>query len=225
MSSTSNFTPTASTVIVNWACIKTPELESDIEDDDVVVADKAKECRRCKVEKKRREDEARQVWEEEEKCCQEEEEERHKWEEEERHRQEEVAEARRREAEQREHEESERLVAEANKKRQREGVEARPSTAHASGFWLALPARLLPTAIKGEKKKRARKAKTQDDDEVEIVGESRPRAGPSRPSLDRLVMAIEEMSDWLAEMAQAQRESTEASLRATKALEFLVDEG
>ncbi|KAF9235507.1 hypothetical protein BU15DRAFT_77914 [Melanogaster broomeanus] len=85
--------------------------------------------------------------------------------------------------------------------------------------------------VKAEKKKRVRKAKAQDDDEVEIVGESRSGAGPSRVSLDRLVMAIEGMSDRMSELTQAHRESTEAqressrvSRRVARALEDLVDE-
>ncbi|KAF9236156.1 hypothetical protein BU15DRAFT_77258 [Melanogaster broomeanus] len=83
----------------------------------------------------------------------------------------------------------------------------------------------------GEKKKRVRKAKVQDDDEVEIVGERTAGAGSSRVLLDRLVLAIEEMSDRMSELAQAQRESTESqrestrvSRRVARALEDLVDE-
>ncbi|KAF9234887.1 hypothetical protein BU15DRAFT_78586 [Melanogaster broomeanus] len=90
----------------------------------------------------------------------------------------------------------------------------------------------VPTSPRqGEKKKRVRKAKTQDHDEVEIVGERMAGAGPSWVSLDRLVMAIEEMSERLGELAQAHRESTEAhresteaSRKARRALEAFVDE-
>ncbi|KAF9232057.1 hypothetical protein BU15DRAFT_81661 [Melanogaster broomeanus] len=90
----------------------------------------------------------------------------------------------------------------------------------------------VPTSPRqGEKKKRVRKTKAQDDDEVEIVGEVRARAGPSRISLDWLVMVIEDMSEWMSELTQAHRESTEAqressqvSRRVVRALEDLVDE-
>ncbi|KAF9232086.1 hypothetical protein BU15DRAFT_81633 [Melanogaster broomeanus] len=81
-----------------------------------------------------------------------------------------------------------------------------------------------------EKKKRVHKAKVQDDDKVEIIGESRSGAGPSRVSLDCLVMAIEEMSNQMGELAQAHRESMQAyrelmqaSRKARRALEMFVD--
>ncbi|KAF9236805.1 hypothetical protein BU15DRAFT_63733 [Melanogaster broomeanus] len=61
---------------IDWAHLKTPKLDSDIEDNDDVAAAKAKERRRCKVEKKCREDEEKRAQEEEEKRCREEEERR-----------------------------------------------------------------------------------------------------------------------------------------------------
>ncbi|KAF9230990.1 hypothetical protein BU15DRAFT_82946 [Melanogaster broomeanus] len=79
-----------------------------------------------------------------------------------------------------------------------------------------------PGAGKGMGK--GREAKVQDDNEVEIVRESRSGVGPSWISLDRLVMAIEEMSDRLGELVQAQRELTQASRKARRALEAFVDE-
>ncbi|KAF9230558.1 hypothetical protein BU15DRAFT_83481 [Melanogaster broomeanus] len=93
-------------------------------------------------------------------------------------------------------------------------------------------AKEVPMSLRqGKKKKRVRKAKVQDDNEVEIIGESRSGAGPSQVSLDRLVMAIEVMSYQMGELTQAHRESTEAqressqvSRRVTRALEDLVDE-
>ncbi|KAF9241753.1 hypothetical protein BU15DRAFT_60656 [Melanogaster broomeanus] len=93
-------------------------------------------------------------------------------------------------------------------------------------------AKEVPTSPRqGERKKRVCKTKVQDDDEVEIVGERMAGAGPSRISLDRLVEAIEEMSNRMSELAQAHRESTQAfrestqvSRKARKALERFVDE-
>ncbi|KAF9232759.1 hypothetical protein BU15DRAFT_67179 [Melanogaster broomeanus] len=270
-SASKSITPAPAMSGIDWTRCKMQELNSDVEDNDDVALAKAKEHRRCKVEKKCWEHEERHLWEEEEQCHQEEEE-RHLWEEQE-------AEAeRKRQEELRECEEVQRKAAEATKKRQREEGEASSSGARAPGIcclccaqagvpceftndgnkrrtvcdWCAAqrekcewPEMHMPRAGKGkgkgrevptsprqgEKKKRVCKAKAQDDDEVEIVGESRLGAGPSWISLDRLVMAIKEMSDRLGELAQAQRESTQvhwesmqASRKARRALEAFVDE-
>ncbi|KAF9230772.1 hypothetical protein BU15DRAFT_68911 [Melanogaster broomeanus] len=244
MSSASKIiTPASSMSGVDWARFKTPELDSDIEDDNEIAMAKAKERRRRKEEEKRR-------CEEEEKRLREE--------------QEAEAERKRREEEQRQREEAQRKAAEANKKRQREEVEAGSSVACGSGMccvrcarasvsceftndgnkrrtacdrcanmrekcqWLEMhapgtgkgkaKAKEVPTLPRqGEKKKRVRKVKAQDDDEVEIIGESRSEAGPSWVSLDRLVMAIEEMSDRMGELVQAHRESTQAHWQSTQA--------
>ncbi|KAF9244841.1 hypothetical protein BU15DRAFT_59036, partial [Melanogaster broomeanus] len=113
---------------IDWARLKTPELNSDIEDNDDVAAAKAKERRRRKVEKKRREDEEKRVREEEEK--------RRREEEERRRREEEEAELKKREEEQRKAaEEAQRKAAEANKKRQRDEGEAGPSAVPVSEPW------------------------------------------------------------------------------------------
>ncbi|KAF9233000.1 hypothetical protein BU15DRAFT_66960 [Melanogaster broomeanus] len=77
MSSASKIiTPASSMSGVDWARFKTPELDSDIEDDDEIAMAKAKERCRRRVEKKRREDEEARLREEEEKytkkiyvCC------------------------------------------------------------------------------------------------------------------------------------------------------------
>ncbi|KAF9233950.1 hypothetical protein BU15DRAFT_79604 [Melanogaster broomeanus] len=77
--------------------------------------------------------------------------------------------------------------------------------------------REVPTSPhQGEKKKQVHKVKVQDN-EVEIVGENRSGAGPSRGSLDRLVMAIEEMSDRMGELAQVHRESMQVHWESTQA--------
>ncbi|KAF9232064.1 hypothetical protein BU15DRAFT_67799 [Melanogaster broomeanus] len=69
----------------------------------------------------------------------------------------------------------------------------------------------VPTSPRqGEKKKHVHKAKPQEDDEVEIIRERMAGAVSSRISLDRLVMAIEEMLDQMGELVQVHRESTEA---------------
>ncbi|KAF9241748.1 hypothetical protein BU15DRAFT_60651 [Melanogaster broomeanus] len=201
---------------IDWTRLKTPELDSDIEDNDDVAAAKAKERRRRKVEKKRCEDEEKRAREEEEKRRREEEEQR------------------RREEVERKLEEVQRKAAEANKKRQRDEGEAGPSAVPVSEPWCIRCAgtgvtcefindgnkrrtackrcaamrekcewpemdmsgpgkdkgkgKQVPTSPRqGEKKKRVRKAKAQVNDEVEIVGERMAGAGPSRVSLDRLV--------------------------------------
>ncbi|KAF9231799.1 hypothetical protein BU15DRAFT_68029 [Melanogaster broomeanus] len=285
-SASNSITPAPSMPGVDWARLKTPELGSDIEDNDEVAMAKAKERRRRKVEKKRREDEEKRLREEEEKRRREEEDRRRR-EEEEKRRQEEETEADRKREEELMRDARERLTkmlleqkeaGEVNKKRQREEVEAGPSVAREFGTcclrcaragvpceftndgnkrrtacdrcaaqrekcqWPEMhapgagkgkaKAKEVPTSPRqGEKKKRVRKAKVQDDDEVEIVGERMSGAGPSRISLDRLVMAIEGMSDRMSELTQAHRESTEAqressrvSRRVARALEDLVDE-
>ncbi|KAF9241750.1 hypothetical protein BU15DRAFT_73088 [Melanogaster broomeanus] len=256
-SASKSITPTPSMPGIDWARLKTPELNSDIEDNDDVAAAKAKERRRRKVEKKRREDEEKRVREEEEK--------RRREEEERRRREEEEAELKKREEEQRKAaEEAQRKAAEANKKRQRDEGEAGPSAVPVSEPWCIRCAgvgvtcefindgnkrrtackrcaamrekcewpemdmsgpgkdkgkgKQVPTSPRqGEKKKRVRKAKVQKDDEVEIVGERMAGAGPSRVSLDRLVMAIEELSGRMGELVQAHRESTQAHWDATQA--------
>ncbi|KAF9232459.1 hypothetical protein BU15DRAFT_67437 [Melanogaster broomeanus] len=267
-SASKSITPAPDMSGIDWTRLKTQELDSDVEDNDEVALAKAKERRRRKVEKKRREDEERRLREEEEQ--------RRREEEERRLREEEEAELRKREEEQRQREEAQRKATEANKKRQREEVEAGSSVARGPGMccvrcakagvsceftndgnkrrtacdrcanmrekceWPEMHApgvakgkgKEVPTSPRqGEKKKRVCKAKTQDYDEVEIVGERMAGAGPSRVSLDRLVMAIEEMSERLGELAQAHRESTEAhresteaSRKARRALEAFVDE-
>ncbi|KAF9235095.1 hypothetical protein BU15DRAFT_65170 [Melanogaster broomeanus] len=279
MSSTSkSITPAPAMSGIDWTRFKTPELESDVEDNDEIALAKAKKHCRRKVEKTHREDEERRLREEAEKRRREEEEQRRREEVERCRRDEEEAELRKRGEEQREHEETQRKAAEANKKRQREEVEAGSSIARGSGMCCVHCARAgvpceftndgnkrrtacdqcaaqrekcewpemytpgtgkgkakateIPTSPRqGEKKKRVRKTKAQDDDEVEIVGEVRAGAGPSRISLDRLVMAIEDMSERMSELTQAHRESTEAqkessrvSRRVARALEDLVDE-
>ncbi|KAF9231711.1 hypothetical protein BU15DRAFT_82076 [Melanogaster broomeanus] len=256
-SASKSMTSAISTTGVDWLRVKTPELDSDIEDNDDVAAAKAKERRRRKVEKKRREDEERRLREEEET--------RRRDEEERRYREEQEAERRKQEAEQRAHEEAERMASEANKKRQREEAEAgtssvctlemccvrcaragvpcevindgnkrrtackRCSRMREKCEWPEMDvsgaakgrgkAKEVPTSPRqGEKKKRVRKTKTQDDDEVEIVGEVRAGAGPSRISLDRLVLAIEGMSDRMSELTQAHRESSRVSRRGREGL-------
>ncbi|KAF9230562.1 hypothetical protein BU15DRAFT_69090 [Melanogaster broomeanus] len=106
---------------VDWAHFKTPELDSDIEDDNEIVMAKAEERRGAKLrrnamktkrEKHRREEEEKHLREE----------------------QEAEAERKRREEEQRQREEAQRKAAEANKKRQREEVEAGSSVARGSGM-------------------------------------------------------------------------------------------
>ncbi|KAF9231073.1 hypothetical protein BU15DRAFT_82859 [Melanogaster broomeanus] len=284
-SASKSITPAPVMPGIDWARLKTPELDSDIEDNDKVAAAKAKERRRRKVEKKRREDEEKRAREEEEK---------RRREEEERRRREEEAELRKREEEQRKREEEQRKreeAAEASKKRQRDEGGAGPSAIPVSEPWCIRCAgagvtcefindgnkrrtackrcagmrekcewpemdmsgpgkdkgkgKQVPTSPRqGEKKKWVRKAKVQDD-EVEIVGERMAGAGPSRISLDRLIVAIEELSGRMGELAQAQRESTQAhwdstqahwestqahrestlaSRKARKALEMFVDE-
>ncbi|KAF9230364.1 hypothetical protein BU15DRAFT_83719, partial [Melanogaster broomeanus] len=271
MSSTSkSITPAPSMPGIDWARFKTPELDSDIEDNDEIAAAKAKERRRRKVEKKRREDEEKRAREEEEKRRREEEEQRRREEVERRRREEEEAELRKREEEQKKREEAQRMATEANKKRQRDEGEAGPSAVpvyslrrrgrnvrvhqrreqEAYGVqtmrgmrekceWPEMDmsgpgkdkgkGKQAPTSPRqGEKKKRVRKAKAQKDDEVEIVGERMAEAGPSRVSLDRLVLAIEELSDRMGgahwESTQAHRESTLASRKARRAFEVFVDE-
>ncbi|KAF9232763.1 hypothetical protein BU15DRAFT_67182 [Melanogaster broomeanus] len=255
-SASKSITPAFPASGVDWTRFKTPELDSDIDDNDEVATAKAKERRRRKVEKKRCEDEERRLQEEEEKRRQEEEEKR---------RREEEAELRKREEEQRAHEEVQKKAAEANKKRMREEAEAGSSAARGPRTCHCLrcaragvpcvvttdgnkrrkacdrcshmkekkgKAREVPMSPRqGEKKKRVHKAKVQDDDKVEIVGEKRSGAGPSRISLDQLVMAIEEMSDRMGELTQAHRESTQvhrestlASRKARRAFEVFVDE-
>ncbi|KAF9231531.1 hypothetical protein BU15DRAFT_68257 [Melanogaster broomeanus] len=128
---------------IDWTRLKTPELDSDIEDNDDVAAAKAKERRRRKVEKKRHEDEEKRAREEEEKRRREEEEQRRREEEEQRRREEEEqrrreeverrrreeeeAELKKREEEKRKLEEAQRKAAEANKKCPRDKGEAGPS--------------------------------------------------------------------------------------------------
>ncbi|KAF9232802.1 hypothetical protein BU15DRAFT_80816 [Melanogaster broomeanus] len=257
-SASKTITPASSMSGVDWARFKTPELDSDIEDDDEIAMAKAKERCRRKVEKKHHEDEEWRLQEEAEKRRREEEEKRLREKQEKRLR--------------------EKQEVEAERKRQREEVEAGSSVARGSGMCCVCCARAgvpceftndgnkrrtacdrcaaqrekcewpemhapgigkgkakaneVPTSPRqGEKRKRVRKVKVQDDDEVEIVGERMAGAGPSRVSLDRLVLAIEEMLDRMSELAQAQRESTEAqressrvSRRVARALEDLVDE-
>ncbi|KAF9235167.1 hypothetical protein BU15DRAFT_78262 [Melanogaster broomeanus] len=123
-SASETITPAPSMPGVDWARLKTPELDSDIEDNDETAMAKARERRRRKVEKKRREDEEKRLWKEEEE---------RRREEEERLGEEQEAELRRQEEEQRRREEAERKAAEANKKRQREEVEAGPSVAREFG--------------------------------------------------------------------------------------------
>ncbi|KAF9233927.1 hypothetical protein BU15DRAFT_66159 [Melanogaster broomeanus] len=247
-------TAVISTASIDWAHIKTPELNSDIKDSDEVTLAKAKERRQRKVEKKCQEDEEQRRREEEERHLREE--------------QEAEAECKRREVEQREREEMQRKATEANKKRQREEAEAGlsgtwalgilhslhegrvPCEPHATSVWhrgrsasgweMHAPgvakgkgkAKEVPTSPRqGEKKKRVCKAKAQQDDEVEIVEERKSGAGLSQLSLDRLVFVIEEMSDQMGELAQAHRESTQAhrestqaSRKARRAFEVFVDE-
>ncbi|KAF9230779.1 hypothetical protein BU15DRAFT_68900 [Melanogaster broomeanus] len=217
--------PASSMSSVDWARFKTPELDSDIEDDDEIAMAKAKERRRHKVEKKRREDEEARLREEEEKRRREEEE-KHLWEEQEKClREEQEAEA--------EHKSCVRCARagvpceftnDGNKRRtvcdrcaaQREKCEWPEMHAPGTGKGKA-KAKEVPTLPRqGEKKKRVCKAKAQDDDEVEIVGESRSGAGPSWVSLDRLVMAIEEMSDRMGELVQVHRESMQAHWQSTQ---------
>ncbi|KAF9230929.1 hypothetical protein BU15DRAFT_83014 [Melanogaster broomeanus] len=222
---------------IDWTCFKTPELDSDIEDNDKVVAAKAKERRRRKVEKKCQEDEEKRLQEEEEKRRREEAERCQREEEEKCRREEEEAELRKREEEQSKREEAQRKAAEANKKRQRDKGEAGPSAVPVAEPWCihcagaGVTCEFINNGNKGrtackrcagmrekcEKKKRVRKAKVQKDDEVEIVGERMARAGPSRVSLDQLVAAIEELSGRMGELAQAQRESTQAHWESTQA--------
>ncbi|KAF9230087.1 hypothetical protein BU15DRAFT_84066 [Melanogaster broomeanus] len=248
MSSTSkSITPAPSMPGIDWARFKTPELDSDIEDNDEIAAAKAKERRRRGREASREEEEKRRREEEER-----------------RRREEEEVELRKREEEQRKCEEAQRKAAEANKKRQRDEGEAGPSAVPVSEPWCIRCAgagvtcefindgnkrrtackrcaamrekcewpemdmsgpgkdkgkgKQVPTSPRqGEKKKRVRKAKAQKDDEVEIVGERMAEAGPSRVSLDRLVLAIEELSDRMGELVQAHRESTQAHWDSTQA--------
>ncbi|KAF9231669.1 hypothetical protein BU15DRAFT_82129 [Melanogaster broomeanus] len=207
------------------------DFDSDVEDNDEVALAKAKECRRHKVEKKRREDEERRLREEEEQRRQEEEERRLREEEERRLREEEEAELRNCVRCAKAGVSCE-FTNDGNKRRtacdrcaaQREKCEW-PEMHVPRAVKGKAKANEVPTSPRqGEKKKRVRKAKVQDDDEVEIVGERMAGAGPSRVSLDRLVLAIEEMSDRMSELAQAQRESTRVSRRVAAALEDLVDE-
>ncbi|KAF9231072.1 hypothetical protein BU15DRAFT_82858 [Melanogaster broomeanus] len=260
MSSTSkSITPAFPASGIDWTRFKMPDLDSDIEDNDEVAAAKAKEHRWHKVEKKCREDEEKRLREEEEQ--------RRREEAERRRREEAEAELRKQEEEQRKREEAQRVATKASKKRQREEAEAGSSVIHGSGMccvrcakacdrcsymkekceWPEVSApgpakgkgKEVPTSPRqGEKKKCVCKAKVQKDDEVEIVGERMAGAGPSRVSLDRLVTAIEELSDRMGEMAQAQRESTQAhwqltqvhwestqaSRKARRAFEIFVDE-
>ncbi|KAF9236438.1 hypothetical protein BU15DRAFT_77015 [Melanogaster broomeanus] len=142
-SASKSITPAPSMPGIDWARLKTPELDSDIEDNDDVAAAKAKERRRCKVEKKRQEDEEKRVREEEEKRRREEEEQRRREEEEQRRREEverrrreeEEAELRKREEEQKKREEAQRKATEANKKRQRDEGKAGPSAVPVSEPW------------------------------------------------------------------------------------------
>ncbi|KAF9236157.1 hypothetical protein BU15DRAFT_77259 [Melanogaster broomeanus] len=83
-----SITPAPSMPGVDWAHLKTPELDSDIEDNDETAMAKAKERRRHKVEKKRCEETRLR-----------EEEKRRREEEEKRLREEQEAELRRQEAE------------------------------------------------------------------------------------------------------------------------------
>ncbi|KAF9242393.1 hypothetical protein BU15DRAFT_72914 [Melanogaster broomeanus] len=121
-----SITPAPSMPGMDWARLKTPELDSDIEDNDETAMAKAKERHWHKVEKKRCEDEETRLREEEEKRCRKEEEKR-LWEEQE-------AELRRQEEEQRQREEMQRKATEANKKRQRDEVEAGSSVARGPGM-------------------------------------------------------------------------------------------
>ncbi|KAF9232600.1 hypothetical protein BU15DRAFT_81058 [Melanogaster broomeanus] len=267
-SASKSINPAPSMPGIDWARLKTPELDSDIEDNDDVTAAKAKEHCWRKVEKKHQEDEEKRVREEEEKRRREEEE-QCRWEEvERRRREEEEAKLRKHEEEQKKREEAQRKATEANKKRQRDKGEAGPSAVLVSEPWcirctgagitckfindrnkrhaackrcvgmrekcewpemdMSGPGKdkgkgkqvpMLPH--QGEKKKRVCKAKVPKDDEVEIVGERMAQAGPSRVSLDRLVLAkycqsIEELSDRMGELVQAQRESTQAHWQSTQ---------
>ncbi|KAF9235719.1 hypothetical protein BU15DRAFT_77747 [Melanogaster broomeanus] len=90
---------------------------------------------------------------------------------------------------------------------------------------------VLTLLHQGKKKKWAHKVKAcNDDDEVEIVGGKRSRASPSQISLDWLVYAIKEMSNWLGK-AQVHRKSMYAhrklmlvSRKARRAFKVFMDE-
>ncbi|KAF9245221.1 hypothetical protein BU15DRAFT_58848 [Melanogaster broomeanus] len=228
---------------IDWTHCKMQELDSDVKDNDDVALAKAKERRWCKVEKKHQEEEQRRR----------EEEAKHRREVEEAE-----AECKRREAEQKEHEEMPRKATEANKKRQREEVEARSSVACGSGMccmrctragvpceftnngnkrqttcdrcaavrekceWPEMYAprarkgkgKEVPTSPRqGEKKKCVQKAKVQEVNEVEIIGES--SLGPDQAGFH-----------WTGSRLQAQRESTQQRSRAsTEGVDAGVKEG
>ncbi|KAF9235522.1 hypothetical protein BU15DRAFT_77927 [Melanogaster broomeanus] len=260
MSSTSkSITPAPAMSGIDWTRFKTPELESDVEDNDEIALAKAKERRRRKVEKKHREDEERRLQEEAEKRRREEEEQRRREEAERRRRDEEEAELRKRGEEQREHEETQRKAAEAPTRRDRgrrlgpgqrcprvrdvvtvfaaPGLESRAKftndgnkrrtacdrcAAQEGEVRMARDARARDrkregqgqrspnvASVKARRRNEYARTKAQDDDEVEIVGESRSGAGPSRAH---------------RESTEAQRESSRVSRRVARALEDLVDE-
>ncbi|KAF9230438.1 hypothetical protein BU15DRAFT_83186 [Melanogaster broomeanus] len=241
-SASKSITPAPDMSGINWTRLKTQELDSDVEDNDEVALAKAKERRRRKVEKKRREDEERRLREEEEQ--------RRREEEERRLREEEEAELRKREEEQRQREEAQRKATEANKKRQREEVEAGSSVARGLGMCCV---RCAKAGVSCEFTNDGNKRRTACDrcaaqrekcewPEMHAPGIGKgkakanevptsPRQGEKKKRVHRLVLAIEEMSDRMSELAQAQRElmesqreSTRVSRRVARALEDLVDE-
>ncbi|KAF9231484.1 hypothetical protein BU15DRAFT_68298 [Melanogaster broomeanus] len=203
-SASKSITPAPSMPSMDWARLKTPELDLDIEDNNETVMAKAKEHHQHKVETKHHEDEECHLWEGVEKHCQEEEEQHH-WEEVERQ-------------EQRERKEVQRKAAEANKKRQREEIEAGPSVAHVPGMcclcytWAGVlckftndgnkrqttcdccvaqrekckwPEMHVPRARKGKgKAKEVPMSPCQNYNQVEVVGEKKSSASLSQLSLD-----------------------------------------
>ncbi|KAF9235370.1 hypothetical protein BU15DRAFT_64893 [Melanogaster broomeanus] len=218
-----SITPAPSMPGNDWARLKTPELDSDIEDNDDVTAAKAKERRRQKEAELRKREEEQKEHEEAQRMANE-------------------------ANKKRQRDEGEagpsavpvaepwcircagvgimyKFINDGNKRRtvckrcvgMREKCEwpemdlGRPGKDKGKG-------KQVPTSPRqGEKKKRVHKAKAQKDNEVEIVGERMAGVGPSQVLLDRLVVAIEELSNWMAELAQAQRDSTQAHWDSTQA--------
>ncbi|KAF9232325.1 hypothetical protein BU15DRAFT_67553 [Melanogaster broomeanus] len=224
-SASKSITPAPSMLGVNWAHLKTPELNSDIEDNDETAMAKAKECRQRKVEKKHCDDKE---------CCLQKEAEKHHQEEEEQHCWKEVERHQKREEEQREREKVQRKATEANKKRQREEIEAGPSVACILGMcclhctWAGVPSQREKCKWPEMHAPGARKGKGKAK-EVPML--------PCQAVTGQAGFVIEEMSDQMGELAQAHRESmqahresmqahresTQASRKARKALEAFVD--
>ncbi|KAF9242785.1 hypothetical protein BU15DRAFT_72441 [Melanogaster broomeanus] len=218
-----SITPAPSMPGVDWAHLKTPELDSDIEDNDETAMTKAKERSPAQEEKRRCEEEEKRLQEEQE------------------------AELRRQEEEQRQHARRRRGRPLRPQKRGR-GRRLQPGQVLPAGqecvAFICARASVsceftnngnkrrttcrLVCGTEGEvrmagdacapglEKARPRPTKSQCR-RINIVGESRSGAGPSRVSLDCLVVAIEEMSDRMGELVQAHRESTQVHWESTQA--------